>query len=453
MRAALALMFAVWFAAAAAGIGIRGSHGGRTTGDEPHYLVTALSVAEDRSLDVRDEYAERAYAPFHEATLRPQAKELEDGRLVEPHDPLLPALLAVPLAAGGWIAAKLTLALLAGALGALLLWTAVARFGVALRPAALTIGVLGASLPLAAYGNQVYPELPAALVAVAGLTFPPVAAVVLPWLSVKYLGVAAVFAVIALARTRHRLVTAMAVVTATYIYIHLHQRWYGGFTPYAAGSHFEGGELTAVGHDPQYLGRSRRLLGLLVDRHFGLGVWQPAWLLLVPALGALLVRRPPRWAWLAAPLGVGWIVATWVALTMHGWWFPGRQLVVVLPFAALAIAWWAGRSGAALGAVVVLGALGLVAHASFLAQAYLGSLTWAVDFWRATPPWLHVFPDHMDPGWADWALTGLWALALAYALKTATRREWGRTETRAPSGTTSVDGRWATRAVPSSTTR
>lgn len=453
MRRALALVFVVWFAAAAAGIGVRGSYGGQTTGDEPHYLVTALSIAEDRSLDVRDEYAAGAYRPFHEARLTPQARELEDGRLVEPHDPLLPALLAVPLALGGWVAAKLALALVAGALGALLLWTAARRFGVGLRPAVVTFAALGGSLPLAAYGNQVYPELTAALVATVGLTFPLAAAVVLPWLSVKYAAVALVFAVIALARSRHRFATVLALGMATYIYIHLHHRWYGGFTPYAAGAHFDGAELTAVGHDPQYLGRSRRLLGLLVDRHFGLAVWQPAWLLLVPALGALIARRPPRWTWIAAPLAAGWAVATWAALTMHGWWFPGRQLVVVLPLAALAIAWWAGRSRRALQAVAVLGSVGVAVHVAFLVQAYARPLTWAVDFWQAAPPWRHVLPEHMDPGAWDWALTALWAVVLAYALKTATRREWGRTETRAPSGTTSVDGRWATSGVPSRSTR
>jgi hypothetical protein len=28
---------------------------------------------------------------------------------------------------------------------------------------------------------------------------------------------------------------------------------------------------------------------------------------------------------------------------MHGWWFPGRQVMVVLPLAALAIAWWTAQ--------------------------------------------------------------------------------------------------------------
>ena len=42
-------------------------------------------------------------------------------------------------------------------------------------------------------------------------------------------------------------------------------------------------------------------------------------------------------------VAAGWATATFVALTMHGWWFPGRQVIVVLPLVAAAIASWASR--------------------------------------------------------------------------------------------------------------
>ena len=90
------------------------------------------------------------------------------------------------------------------------------------------------------------------------------------------------------------------------------------------------GEFTVVGNRPNYLGRSRRLVGLLVDDGFGIASWMIGWLALPFALGAVL--RPPRVqeiAVLVIPLVTGWLVATFVALTMHGWWWPGRQLVVV----------------------------------------------------------------------------------------------------------------------------
>jgi len=37
----------------------------------------------------------------------------------------------------------------------------------------------------------------------------------------------------------------------------------------------------------------------------GIAVWQPAWLLVLPALAALLARRPPGWATVALPLAAG----------------------------------------------------------------------------------------------------------------------------------------------------
>ena len=106
----------------------------------------------------------------------------------------------------------------------------------------------------------------------------------LPWLAVKYVPVAAALAMVGCwglvraGRGRRALVLAGSLVVAGIVFLVLHRWWYGGWTPYAAGDHFVGGELSVVGTEPDYLGRSRRLLGLLVDRGFGLAAWQPAWL-------------------------------------------------------------------------------------------------------------------------------------------------------------------------------
>ena len=113
-------------------IAVRATDGGRTTADEPQYLLTALSLGEDRSLDIRDERAAERHRVFHEAGLPLQENLQPDGSRVSPHDPLLPAVLAVPMVVGGWVAAKLTLAAVAGVLAAAMLWVAVRRFGVPL---------------------------------------------------------------------------------------------------------------------------------------------------------------------------------------------------------------------------------------------------------------------------------------------------------------------------------
>ena len=453
LRRAVALAFAVGFATAAVGAGVAAARFARTTGDEPHYLLTALSIAQDGNLDLRDELRAKRYRSFHAADLDPQAKPLDDGRLVAPHDPLLPAVLAAPIALGGWLAAKLALALAAGALAALLLWTAVRRFGIDQRASLLAVVVFSASAPLAVYGTQVYPEVLAALAvtaAVAGVAA-PVAVIALPWLSVKYAVVAAVLAVLTL-RRRWWLLGVYAV--AALAFVAAHRVWYGGWTPYAAGDHFVGGELTVVGHDPDYAGRSRRLIGLLVDREFGLAAWQPAWLLVVPAFAVLVVRRPPWWKLVALPLAAGWLVATFVALTMHGWWFPGRQLVVVLPLGVLAIAWWAQAHRRLL---AVLGAVGVATYAFLVVEGYWGGITWVVDFFETESPWYrvwrHALPSFRSETAWTWVLAAGWLVVLAGYAYTETRRAWGRSDTRAPSGTTSVDGRWETSTVSPTRTR
>ena len=431
----------VAFLVAAAGIWVPATHTTETTADEPQYLLTAISLATDGDLDIADELAGGRWRAFHAVDLPEQTVPLAGGRRLSPHDPLLPLLLAGPVAAGGWVGAKLAMAALAGVLAALLLWTAVRRLGVPLATATLAAGVFACSPPLAVYGSQVYPELPAALAvlaAVAALTTTPAApgglaarptlvvggaVVALPWLGVKYAPVAAAVALVAgwrLARAgrgRRALALAGSLAAAGIVFLVLHRWWYGGWTPYAAGDHFVAGELSVVGAEPDYLGRSRRLLGLLVDRGFGLAAWQPAWLLAVPALAALVRRRPAGWAALAAPLAAGWLVATFVALTMHGWWFAGRQVVVVLPLAALAVAWWAGPGRGRRLLLAVAGGAGVLAQLWLVAEGAAGRVTWAVDAAATSYPlyraWRLALPDYLAMSWWTWTLHGAWLAALA----------------------------------------
>lgn len=434
-------------AALASGVGApaRATYGARTTADEPQYLLSAISLAEDGDLNIADELAAERWRAFHEAPLPVQTRPLADGRRVSPHDPLLPLVLAPGAALGGWLGAKWTLAALAGALAALLVWTAVARLGVPPNVAWVCVAVFACSAPLAVYGSQVYPELPAALMvttavaAVTGrLSAPGLwtvggAVVALPWLSVKYVPVAAALALLALARARDQGGTrrrgrisggtwravglAVGLVAAGVVYVAVHELVWTGPTAYASADHFvDSGELGVVGFSPDYLGRSSRLLGLLVDRRFGIAAWQPAWLLAAPALAALARRRPPGWVALAAPLAAGWFTATFVALTMQGWWFPGRQVVVVLPLAVLAVAWWAGRHPPGRRAVAIVGTLGVAGYAWLVVDALSGRVTWVVDFARTGGPLYRLLapalPDYLDVTRVTWTLHAAWVVAV-----------------------------------------
>jgi hypothetical protein len=440
--------------AGAAGSWVPATHDTWTTADEPQYLLTAISLAEDGDLDIADELAAGRWRGFHALPLPEQTEPLAGGRRLSPHGPLLPLLLAAPVALGGWVGAKLATAAVAGLLAALLLWTAVRRLAVALPAATLATAAFALSPPLAVYASQLYPELPAALAVLAAvaalLPEPPATAaetgaawaaagargrlgwratvvaggavVALPWLAVKHVPVAAVLALVTgwrllgAGQRRRALGLAVGLAAAGVAFLVLHRWWYGGWTPYAVGDHFVGGELTAVGAEPDYLGRSRRLLGLLVDRSFGLAAWQPAWLLAVPALAVLARRRPPGWAVLALPLAAGWLVATFLALTMHGWWFPGRQVVVVLPLVALAVAWWVGGRRPRRLALAATGGVGVLAYAWLVVEGAAGHRTWAVDFAASTNPlyrtWRLLLPDYLAVTAWTWALHGAWLLTL-----------------------------------------
>ncbi|HZA87613.1 MAG TPA: hypothetical protein VE466_12120, partial [Acidimicrobiales bacterium] len=164
--AVVGLVVAAW---AAVAIPVRATYGTRTTADEPQYLLTALSLAEDRDLHIDDEIAAQRYRAFHELGLPVQTEVLDDGLQISPHDPLLPAMLAVPMGLGGWAAAKAALAALGGLLAGLLVWTAHRRFAVPVGIAAGTVLAFGLAAPLAAYATQVYPELPAALAVTAAI--------------------------------------------------------------------------------------------------------------------------------------------------------------------------------------------------------------------------------------------------------------------------------------------
>jgi len=440
MRRGRELFFMIAFAIlvsafAALGIFARATYGAQTTADEPQYLLSALSLWEDGNLDISDELADERYRSFHEADLPEQTLAFPDGRRVSPHDPLLPLLLALPMGLGGWIGAKATLAVAGGALAALMVWVGRHRFGVSAATAYVTAGLFALAPPLVIYSTQVYPEVVAALVLLAGfgaLIGPfgrrgqitcAVVVIVLPWLAIKYVPLAATLAVAGLIKgtkgARRWLAATFAVAAAAYVAGHM--AIYDGLTAYAAGDHFVGGELTVVGSQVDLWGRSTRLIGLLVDRGFGVAAWQPAFFLLPVGAGWALARRREDGLISAISLVItGWLVATFVALTMHGWWFPGRQIVIVLPIAIVLIAAWADEApNPRLRLLVPLGALGVIASGFLVFEGWQERLTWVVDFGSTHNPFYQairgVLPDYMNADALTWALHGLWVVAALLA--------------------------------------
>lgn len=421
MVAAMVAVFVLAVLAALTGLGIRSTTGGEAAVDEPQYLLTAQSLFEDGNLDIDDELRAEVWRDYHDTNLPVQTEVLDDGRQISPHDPLLPLLLAPSVGLWGLTGAKVTMALLAGLAAAGTLWVAVRRLGVSLWLATAGVAVAFASPPLSVYSQQVYPEMPAALAAVVavaavtgrlrapGLAAFAVAVVALPWLSVKYAPVAAALVLVALARLRRRRLAAALLTLglggAGVVYLAVHRAVWGGWTVYASGDHFQtDGEFAVVGTHADYWGRSQRLAALLIDRDYGIAAWQPAWLLILPALGWFAARGRWRSGPLPAvvlPAAAGWLVASFVALTMNGFWFPGRQLVVVLPLVLLVVLAWLQhapdlvRAGAA-----VLAWFGVLAHVALLVDGHRDEATW-VNVARVRDlgeplhrGWIEALPDY-----------------------------------------------------------
>ena len=427
LRFAMVLSASVAIVAAGLSIGVRSTYGGHAAVDEPQYLLTALSLWEDRSLDISDELAEQRWRAFHDAELPVQTEIRSDGRALSPHDPLLPLLLMLPMGVGGWLAAKLTLTLIAGACAALAVWIAVRRLQVPPSIAAAGVCLAFASPPLAIYGGQVYPELPAAgfvLVAVAALSgrlsrsalvLGAAAVIALPWLSVKYVPVAAALVLVVLwrlvraGRKASALWTSIALAGAGAVYLGVHRLIWGGWTVYASGDHFVStGEFSVVGVSPDYVGRSLRLVGLFFDRGYGLVPWQAAWLLVVPAAVALVRLRPRTTGFLLLPAALGWATATWVAFTMRGFWWPGRQLVVVLPLLLLGVLWWLAHvvGPRVRFAATVLAGTGVLGYSALLVDGWAGQLTWVTGFQGVESPLYSL----LRGGWPDYGTSdaGFW---------------------------------------------
>lgn len=418
-----------------ASIDIRASRGAAITGDEPFYLVTTQSLLQDGDLDLRQQYQHRSYGSFfdHPGGLWRQSAPREDCALLSPHNPGLSVLLLPGFVLGGLVGAQaqmLVMAALTFSLTSLLVgretgkqvWSWAATMLVALSATAFI------------YATEIYPEVPAALTLVVSLLLLQGQArpgpwrtlalatclSVMPWLGVKYAPLAALVALWAFWRMdapgRAVFLGAACVSAGVFVWFHLHT--FGALTPYSVGAVYAGDSTFSVlGQHVSFMERSYRLLGLLVDQRFGIGRWSPLLLLAVPTM-VLLWRRGGLARLVLALITVQLLMATFVAITMMGWWFPGRTLMAILPLLALPLALllsrlppW-GRAGVGLVALYSLGVT-----AALAAAGHAGEIVIAVDpFNMGWPPFQApstLFPNYTFWNISTWGLTAAWLLAIA----------------------------------------
>jgi len=444
------ILWLLLFGAYAATLGIDAAPDQRYAGDEPHYLLIAESIVSDGDIDLRDEYRDREDRAFYRGTLRPSGR-LTNGRLHEPYAVGLPLAVAPAYALGGPRLVELELAGLAAL--AFVLAAALARRLVPDPWATVAPLVCGVSPLALGFATAIYPESAAAAVLagaailalrcrreprartaiMAGLLL-----ALLPWLGIKYL---AAGVIILLAQWRwlarrgrgfHGLLAAEALFASLVVYVTVNGQLYGGLTPYAAS--LPGQQAAQELSAQDLLDRVPRLLSLWIDRGQGLLRWSPGFALAFAAAWLLWRSQRDRVAravsdrrdvevtasLLLAVAGAQALVAVLAAPTVAGPWFPGRQLVAVLP-AGAALAAWGLRHAHRLGAA--LAALTVIAGAWMCTALYLDGGGWSRP--PSEIPWGpldRLFPDFGNgPAYAS-VVVG----ALAAALAALAAYEWRR---------------------------
>jgi len=258
----------------------------RVSGDEPHYLLMAQSLWNERDLDLRDNFDRQDYLEYTPGPVGPHyGNPRRDGRPFPAHSPGLPILLAPFYAIGGRRACVLLLAL-CGALLAGQVRAVAERLGA--DPAGARLA-WAASLgpPVFFYGFHVYTELPSALaIAVAvrlltpraslrGAVLAALAIACLPWLHLKLLLVSAALAALGAMRLRGRALRGFGVVLA------LAGAGFLSWYHYVFGRPSPFGIYGGVPPEFSEGSPSRALAGLFLDRSFGLLPFAPVWVLAV----------------------------------------------------------------------------------------------------------------------------------------------------------------------------
>ena len=350
------------------------------SGDEPHYLAIAHSIAFDGDLDLANNYG--ANEPLIAGGgLVPENHVHEGtGGIVRPvHDVGLPLLFA-PVArvlkpAAAWLAraapeslmrrARLTPTVLYRQVISLVMiavacWMAGVLFQTCLELGASSRAAFGTTLiavlspPLLVYSTLFFTELPAAAIAlfvfrrthtalpvsVQGWLLIGAAIGLLVLLHVRNIGLAMALAALAIhaARTRAGSYGALALLAGLAMLLlvrtAINHAFWGTWvtTPHAA-----------LGHPAGVVATAReagiRLAGLTIDQEFGLLPYAPVLILVPLGLAAMRDRQSAAAIVFISACGIGPIL--WPVTNVHGWiggWSPAaRFMVPIVPLLALAL--------------------------------------------------------------------------------------------------------------------
>jgi len=311
----------------------------RVSGDEPHYLLMAQSLWREGDLDLADNLAREDWRENTPGPVLPHfGAPRADGRPFPAHSPGLPLLLAPLYALGGRLMCVAALALAAA--GATIVAWHLAGRAPGSGEGAFLGWVVALGPPLAFYAFHIYTEIPSALAIASALALilgplsmasgvsAALLAAALPWLHVKMIPAAAALGVIAAVRLRGRVRLAFLLVAAACAagYLAYYHAIFGTASPLA----IYGGLPVDQRGSPV-----RALVGLLLDRSYGL-IWH------APVFLVALAGLPEAWRrrlWPHALLAVAVLAPVlWWRMWWGGQCPPARFLVPLVPLLAVCAA-------------------------------------------------------------------------------------------------------------------
>ncbi len=359
------------------------------TGDEPHYLLIAKSMARDGDLNLYQDYEEEAYREFYPGPLDSHASPGKKGpdHIYSRHFPGI-SLIVAPFYALG----RLT-----GNPRALI---AIARFPIALLSALLaalfflfvldlvrdrSIALLGWGLfalttPLIFYSQVIYSEVPVSLITLfilrkvvlnkdlsaLSLGLAGAGIGLLPWFGIKYLVLAAVVFLAAIASIwtcssrRMKDAVIFAAPAAVLMLLLAAGLWslYGSVSPAAVyhGSLAGQGVLRIRLFKTQGLEFWNHLLGIFIDQRMGILMFNPVLLLFLPGIVLAARKRRAETLLLLTPFFL-WTIFESAVRPWGGYCPPGRPLLpvqgVMAGFAAVALARRDGKTRRILGGALI----------------------------------------------------------------------------------------------------
>lgn len=337
-------------------------------GDQPHYELQSVGLAYEQTRDMTKDYAlpDRFHIMFPLGLSSIEAARYKPGgELVGVHNVGLPLALAPAVP---WVREAAVLSpktqlwpwnieiILIGALAAQILYRILKR----LRPRdPLVVAAVWASVvfsaPMVVYASQIYPEMPAALlalIAVDALMRPPrrhtiaigaCAASLMPWLHVRFVPTAAVLvlglairALAALPIEQRRSAAALRagawaivpLLISLVVMAIAFEHWYGSYLPNAP-------YRLASTRQPATLSSSwATLTGAFWSSQRG---WVPIAPIAILALACIgyAIRCYRAWGLFALTVAIAYLLTISVEGSEPGFSFAGRYEVILMPFAAL----------------------------------------------------------------------------------------------------------------------